>query len=210
MSDELHPAASDQTRGVRQSLAQIRSLTGDATERLMVSLLGHESEDQTQARLGLRRFVEDTAGVLGEVLELLESGAAPDRLRDTVRTRVSDLARRSGIAVDAEELGTEHVEDLGAKMGESVATVVQSLQMEDLVNQLADEIQRRLDRLDELSAEVRDTARHLQTADPDEVRRFAERLVELSEAISRMREEWSDGHRSVTQQQMDQGEIELF
>ena len=210
MSEELHPATADQTRGVRQSLEQIRSLTSDATERLISSILGGSSTATTPARLGLKTFVQQTADLIGEVLVDLENERDAGAVRDHVRTRIADLGAQAGIDVDPRQLDAAHVHDLGQRMGDALTEVMQSLQVEDFVNQLADEILGRLDRLDVLSAEVEDAAKNLVDANPDEMRRFAERLLQLSHAISQLRAEWAGAHKSVSQGQMDEGEIELF
>ena len=210
LSEELHPATGDQTRGVRQSLEQIRSLTSDATERLIESVLGHEDVDRQLARAGLKHFVQDTADILQAVMTDLDDERGPSETRRNLRERLATLASRSGIEVEPSELDTEHVHDLGQRMGDALSAVLQSLQVDDLVNQLADEILGRLDRLDVLSEQIQDTAVNLRDADADEMRRFAERLLELGQAIGKMREEWSGTHRRVGQEQMDQGEIELF
>jgi len=210
LSEELQPATGDQTRGVRQSLEQIRSLTSDATERLIESVLGHEDVDRRLARAGLKHFVQDTADILQAVMTDLDDERGPSEIRRHLRERLATLASRSGIEVEPAELDGEHVHDLGRRMGDALSVVLQSLQVDDLVNQLADEILGRLDRLDDLSEQIQDTAVNLRDADADEMRRFAERLLELGEAIGKMREEWAGTHRRVGQEHMDQGEIELF
>ena len=210
MSDELHPATEDQTRGVRQSLEQIRSLTSDATERLIGSVLGNKSTPETQARLGLKHFVQDTADILRDVLADLDEGRSRGDVRRRLRTRLALLAEESGITVEPSALEPQHIHDLGRRMGSSVTEVMQSLQVDDLVNQLADEILGRLDRLDVLSEQIEQTAGQLADADPDEMRRFAERLLELSVAIGRMREEWAGAHKSVSQGEMNEGDVEIF
>jgi hypothetical protein len=210
LSEELHPATGDQTRGVRQSLEQIRSLTSDATERLIESVLGHEDVDRRMARAGLKHFVQDTADILQAVMTDLDDERGSSEIRRNLRDRLATLASRSGIEVEPAELDAEHVHDLGRRMGDALSVVLQSLQVDDLVNQLADEILGRLDRLDVLSEQIQDTAVNLRDADVDEMRRFAERLLELGQAIGKMREEWAGSHRRVGQEQMEQGEIELF
>lgn len=210
MSDELHPATEDQTRGVRQSLEQIRSLTADATERLISSVIGSKATEHDKARMGLRHFVQDTADLLRGVLEDLDSERSSNDVRRRLRVRLATLASDAGIDVDPAGLDAQHVHDLGERMGQSLTEVMQSLQVDDLVNQLADEIIGRLDRLDVLSEQIECTAANMADADPDEMQRFAERLLELSGAIGKMREEWSLAHKSVSQEEMDQGAIELF
>ena len=181
-----------------------------ATERLILSVLGHEDADVRQARLGLKHFVQDTADLLRGVLEDLDGDRSADEVRRRLRARLAQLASEAGIAVEPEELDAQHVHDLGHRMGEALSAVMQSLQVDDLVNQLADEILRRLDRLDVLSEQIQVTAENLVEADVDEMRRFAERLLELSRAIGKMREDWAETHQRVSQQQMEQGDIELF
>jgi len=210
MNDELHPATEDQTRGVRQSLEQIRSLTADATERLIESVIGRKETEHEAARMGLRHFVQDTADLMRGVLEDLDSDRSANEIRRRLRVRLAALASDSGIDVDPSGLDAQHVHDLGERMGQALTEVMQSLQVDDLVNQLADEIIGRLDRLDVLSEQIECTAANMADADPDEMQRFAERLLELSRAISMMREEWSQAHKSVSQQEMDQGGVELF
>lgn len=210
MSEELHPATEDQTKGVRQSLEQIRSLTSDATERLIVSVLGEEATGTEKASLGLKHFVEDTADTLRDVLADLDGERSPTEIRRRLRYRVAGLAAGAGVEVEPATLEPDHVHQLGVAMGAAVTGVMQSLQVDDLVNQLADEIIGRLDRLDVLSAQIEETAHHLAEADPDEIQAFAERLLSLSQAIGKMREDWSLSHKSVSQEEMDEGEIELF
>lgn len=210
MNKELHPATEDQTRGVRQSLEQIRSLTSDATERLIASVLGNKSTPEVRAQLGLKHFVQDAVDILRDTLEDLDQERSPHDIRRRLRSRLAILAEEAGIEVEASALDAEHVHDLGHRMGDAVTSVMQSLQVDDLVNQLADEILGRLDRLDVISEQIETTASQLADANPDEMRRFAERLLELSAAISKMREEWADAHKSVAQEEMDEGGIELF
>lgn len=90
-----------------------------------------------------------------------------------------------------------------------VNQAVVSLQFEDMCTQLSQHIGKRLDAVDELNQLMHSLSQA--QAQPDNVTRCKQMLAQIRHSISQIRPTIeSTQHKSVTQQSLDSGEVELF
>ncbi len=169
------------------------------------SLSARSADFNEQVRRGIaeaRRSVEAVRDMVGKI-------AARD-MNMTLRSkdRVDSILRRISNMNEFLAGKMREVSSIGEQLDQTVGVAVRSLQFEDIANQALGAAGVHLDRVHALE-ECIDS--HAQAAGRGDATLDEAWWQGVQEVLSRLREEWAgQGAKAVSQQSMEQGEVELF
>ena len=154
----------------------------------------------------IRQSITQVQGIIGKLKESVEVIASAD-MSSTLEAK----DRVKGMMAQAESVSQrtqETVNELAAlspKLNESVSVGVRSLQFEDLTHQILDSIANNLNRLKTIAGEIEPLGQ------PGE-RDLEQQLRQLQLCCQQVFEQaqTADKHRSVEQESMEEGAIDLF
>jgi len=170
------------------------------------TLLGAVSDHGKQHLVEVEADLLQTTFLLSEAIEKL--GASFMAVHDAVTKQQQTLDALMA-AHDFEKEETKQLEAFKQKIGEEVNAAVTGLQFQDLTSQL---IARTIKRVNGLKDLLEELASHSDEMDPEnEHKEIAKFLEDMSHSLHAGSHALSGGlRRSVNQQDMGTGEIELF
>jgi uncharacterized protein Yka (UPF0111/DUF47 family) len=188
---QIEDSAKDMLGHVRKELSQMRSLVSDAIEVLQNSFndLNHETGQQRKMVL--------------EVLEKL-------RAAESSKSHVEEMLNSSGDFKQTLEGHNQELSQSGQRINDRIADAVRSLQFEDIVRQLTVSSEKHLDYLEEVLGVVHVGIRTLNSQHIN-VPEYIVGLHGIKAQIDKLEAECkAEAERSVSQNSMQKGEIELF
>lgn len=170
------------------------------------------SLNSNQLNEQIRKQAEKARGTVDQVRLIVSETASKD-----MEQAVSSEKQVNVMLSDLEEMNTGITDKLGDVSGivsqieTSVGDAMRSLQFEDIVRQLVEQIMNHLTQLNEFSEQVNTfiaESKHLSVADEAE---FKERIEQLKMVVSQKRQQMQDNRMTrVNAESMDEGEIDLF
>jgi len=182
----------------------LKSIPVGELRRLLDAVSSHGTQHLVEVEADLLQ----TTFLLSEAIEKLGVSFMAVYAAVTTQQQVLDawIARHSVDEKDAEELN-----NLKQKIGEEVSAAVTGLQFQDLTSQL---IARTITRVNGLKGLLEELASHGDEIDPkqgQERKEIAKFLEEMNKSLNARSDALSGGlRRSVSQENMGSGEIELF
>jgi len=166
------------------------------------------------------RFSEEIGSVVSRAQQdidgakALMAGMASRDMNSTIeaKTRVDDM-------LDAIETYNRRIDeqvtrlgDINGEIGQAVGTAVRSLQFEDVVTQLVTYSDGHVQRLEQLTHRLRETAHGLMQGPDRASRQRVHQLVEeFSQEIAALKADWERPlNKAVSQNSMEEGDVEFF
>ncbi|NKN33324.1 methyl-accepting chemotaxis protein [Marichromatium bheemlicum] len=151
----------------------------------------------------IRSQVEQTQGFFADTHAIVASMASQDMNASiTAKGAMDDMIEQVQLLNRNVSSGLDQLTGIVERIQASVADAIRLLQFQDIAHQVMSRAQVRIDFMERFAAELR----QLPLIDPtgDDVAAARERLERLQAELEQA------AHRSVTQQSMDEGDIELF
>lgn len=163
------------------------------------------SRSSSELNHQIRDHIQGAKGTIDKLRESVSEMASND-MSGTINTKEQMTSMMESMADVNQQLsgGMGELSDIGQTLAVAIQDAVRSLQFEDLCTQILHAMQNNTTALQEL----RELTQQLNTAgelDADSMRKFNEACAAL---LQRSRE--LDARRAVSQQSMDEGDIELF
>jgi uncharacterized membrane protein YgaE (UPF0421/DUF939 family) len=188
---QIENSAKDMLERVHEELSQMRSLISDAIEVLQNSFndLNHESKQQNR--------------VVQEVLEKLRAAQASKQHIENMLEEDEELA----VLLDSQ---LSKLSESSKRIDKGINDAVRSLQFEDIARQLTVSSDRHLGYLEAVLGTVETGIRELNSQHIT-VPEYIVGLHELKAQVDQLEAEcMAEAQRSVSQQSVQKGEIELF
>lgn len=160
----------------------------------------------------IRKQAEKARSTVDQVRSIVSETASKD-----MQQAVSSKHKVSEMLGDLEEMNSEISHNLGdisgiiSQIEMSVSDAVRSLQFEDIVTQLVDQVKNHLVNLNEFTTDIHDFIRLQQESPCSDEAEYLERIDAFRKQIHAKREDIEAKRMSrVNAESMDEGEIELF
>jgi len=170
------------------------------------------SLNSNQLNEQIRKQAEKARGTVDQVRHIVSETASKD-----MEQAVSSEQQVNLMLTDLEDMNSGITDKLGDVSGivsqieMSVGDAMRSLQFEDIVRQLVEQIMNHLSQLNEFSEQVSnfvEESKNLSVADEPE---FKERIQQLKMVVQQKRQEMENNRMTrVNADSMDEGEIDLF
>lgn len=209
VEDTISEILTEECHGIREGIAQCRDLLSDASLSLNATLLGRS--EVLNGPKGLRQYVQNTSQVLSRCKTALETLSGRSYGSEDIP---SPLQHQIGLLVTAIDDGAisaisewasgglESADRATEAANQDVAEAVRSLQFEDMVIQLTDYILKRLEHVEKLAEVIS----YFGGSECEHCSR-----QEFRTAIANYHEQMKEKlHKSVNQEDLSAGEIELF
>lgn len=161
------------------------------------------SDEISEITMTVKNTLEDARSVVSDVV------TSDTDLALNSKAKVADMtATMTSLNQKTQTVITE-TGAISQNIASLVNQAITSLQFEDMCTQLSQHIGKRLDAVEELNQLMQ--AINQATTQPDNVEHCKQRLEQSRHALSQLRPKIeSTQHKSVTQQSLDSGEVELF
>jgi methyl-accepting chemotaxis protein len=161
------------------------------------------SDEISDITMSVKTTLQDALKKVSDVVT-----ADTDMARDC-KTKVGDISARMLQLNDKTQQVINGTGDVSQSIADLVNQAVTSLQFEDMCTQLSQHINKRLDTINEL-AEIIGELQQAQTQ-PDNLEQCRQMLAVVKQRAESLQPKIAaTQHKSVTQQSLDSGEIELF
>lgn len=164
--------------------------------------LSRSSSDLNQQ---IREHIQGAKGTIDNLRESVSVMASND-MSGTISTKDQMTAMMESMADVNSQLsgGVNELSDIGQTLAVAIQDAVRSLQFEDMCTQILQAMKNNTDAMQEL-AQLAQQLKNAESLDADTMKQFSQACNDL---LQRSRE--LDSRRAVSQQSMDEGDIELF
>ncbi len=156
----------------------------------------------------IRRVVEKAQNDIGQAKQVVSGMASKDMTATiTAKTRVDDMLHSVENYNQRIDMEIGKISNLSDEISSTVGVAVRSLQFEDVVTQVVSYSSEHANRLEELVSGLNSHLAEL----PEDETALHDLVGRLSQQVEQLRDEWkSPLNKAVSQDSMEQGEIEMF
>lgn len=163
------------------------------------------SRSSSELNQQIREHIQGAKGTIDNLRESVSVMASND-MSGTISTKDQMTAMMESMADVNSQLsgGVNELSDIGQTLAVAIQDAVRSLQFEDMCTQILQAMKNNTDAMQEL-AQLAQQLKNAESLDADTMKQFSQACNDL---LQRSRE--LDSRRAVSQQSMDEGDIELF